>query len=334
MPNAYKLLIGLTDVDSKASFYRREMPWFDGKRGCEGCERDVELMLGLTHYLGYEGATPKPLINEQATRANVLSALSMLADPGVMKPGDILFLFFSCHGRTYGEGPTVQRSAMVGSVINAVMLWNGPLYNFEIKERLLALPAGVRVFTVFDCCHAGFGSALEADGSEFAKLAQKATVDRFLSTANQRPAWQGSINILGGGQGGGAAAQPQGNPPGNAPAPARPAKGFAKVLDEFVNDLPAASIPAFVHYGAARDQATALGDPKGSLFTRMFYRTIAESVDTLNYVSFFKDLRFRLPARHTPVLETIPRLSDSSDGTEIIVPPPGHFSLTQNVLQI
>jgi hypothetical protein len=315
MPNAYKLLIGLTDVDSKASFYRTEMPWFDGKRGCEGCARDVELMLGLTHYLGYEGATPKPLINEQATRANVLSALSMLADPGVMKPGDILFLFFSCHGRTYGEGPTIQRSAMVGSVINAVMLWNGPLYNFEIKERLLALPAGVRVFTVFDCCHAGFGSALEVDGSEFAKQAEKAARERLLVTASQRANWMTS---------------PAGVPPSKGPPPTPKAGTF---VDSGISFLPG-SIPAFVHYGAARDQATALGDPKGSLFTRMFYRTIAESADTLNYVSFFKDLRFRLPARHTPILETVPLLTGNSDGTEIIVPPPGHFSLTQNVLQI
>jgi hypothetical protein len=255
------------------------------------------------------------LINEQATRANVLSALSMLADPGVMKPGDILFLFFSCHGRTYGEGPTIQRSAMVGSVINAVMLWNGPLYNFEIKERLLALPAGVRVFTVFDCCHAGFGSALEVDGSEFAKQAEKAARERLLVTASQRTNWMTS---------------PAGVPPSKGPPPTPKAGTF---VDSGISFLPG-SIPAFVHYGAARDQATALGDPKGSLFTRMFYRTIAESADTLNYVSFFKDLRFRLPARHTPILETVPLLTGNSDGTEIIVPPPGHFSLTQNVLQI
>ena len=44
-----------------------------------------------------------------------------------------------------------------------MLLRDRTLFNFELIERLLLLPAGVRVFTIVEACHAGIGSNLAVD---------------------------------------------------------------------------------------------------------------------------------------------------------------------------
>lgn len=311
MPNAYKLLVGLTAIDAESDYYRTTLPGFDGRSGCEGCQRDVELLLGLTHYLGYAGATARPLLNEKATRANVLNALTLLADSSVLRPGDIVFLFFSCHGRRHGPGPVNQTGALVGSSINSLLLWNGPLFNFEILERIVRFPSGVRVFTLLDACHSGIGSNLAVDN--FLREASRVAQERFDQYLQSRA-------------------------PGAAPGPAAALTtpvGLTSIVQKIWDDPKRDSPPPqLCHFGAARDSLTALGGSQGSLFTRTFYDTLTGGGDSLSYPDFFREIQTRLPARHSPVMEVLPYRDTESTGPGPIPIPKGHFASTQPVLRI
>lgn len=350
MPRAFHLLVGLTSLDTGSEFYRQHFPGYDGRRGCEGAARDVERMHALAHYLGYESLTPRPLVDEEATRAAVLASLATLGTPGVLQPGDIVFLYFSCHGRTLGEGPRRDPGRVIGSGVNFFLLRDRPLFNFEIIEQLLKVPRGVRFFIMVDACHAGLGTNLAMDHGEFARPFAEQSVKSILRRADTDPSLsrfrvqnnQG-LRILQFGV-------RQQTPPVTLPDPAIVQLSITIISDLFrallqffnANEASASQI---AHYGAARDEAKARGDRAGSLFTRVFYDLFVESGHQHTYHPFFQQLADRLPTQHPPVAEYLaerplapgaarvaPPVGRNPD--DIVPPPPTHFASRESVLQI
>jgi hypothetical protein len=345
MPKAYSLLVGLTEVDSGSAYYRSKMPGFDGRSGCEGCGKDVRRMSTLTHYLGLEGVTEKPLLNERATRANVLAALTTLSQPGILSPGDFVFLYISSHGRTHGEAPKTRSNSAIGNSVNSFLVWDRPLFNFEILERLIQIPVGVRIFSMIDACHAGLGTAMELDLGSFASLSAKETVKRIQSNpvlrerAAQTQLFK-DISVLG---------FPYDAPPSTSAPAADPGSTaglkatnrkllnlLASNIAGIANRIPAATVgPEIVHYGAARDEARAYGDENGSLFSNLFHAFYNQSGNELNYHRFFLELEAVVPGRHPPTLEYIP-IDPNQETRPNLIPPPAkdHFGSRQHPLQL
>ncbi len=143
MPRAYAVLVELTSVDFTTGYYSRRMPGFDGKAVCEGVRRNLQRMARLTHYLGFETIPSKPLVDAEATRAHFLATLALAAHPTTgLNPGDILFLYASCHGQIVGEGPDLRLGALVGRYVNRFLLHDAPIFNFEILVELLKQGTG------------------------------------------------------------------------------------------------------------------------------------------------------------------------------------------------
>jgi hypothetical protein len=336
VPRAYQLLVGVSGIDTDSGFYREHFPGYDGRRGCEGTARDIERMHGLTHYLGYEPLTPKPLMDARATRAGVLAALSTLGTPGFLQPNDIVLLYFTCHGRSVGEGKLKNPSRFIGNRINYVMLHDRPLFNFELIERLLRIPPKVRVFTMVDACHAGLGSNLEVDRSSFLLEAKQHVVETLQSRATKDAVFRSryvramdssEVVIL---ERGSAAPNP-------TPASFTFLEFYQRLLTlysghpEWVHQV--------AHFGAARDEAKARGGPEGSLFTRLFYDLLVESGHSYTYHRFFNELRERVPLLHPPVAEYLGKNSKPAGQVEalddeMIPPSEGHFAAREHVLEI
>lgn len=352
MPRAFHLLVGLTSLDSGSEFYRQNFPGYDGRRGCEGAVRDIERMHGLAHYLGYESLTPRPLVDELATRASVLAALATLGTPGVLSAGDIVFLYFSCHGRSLGEGPRRDPGRVIGSGVNFLMLRDRPLFNFEIIEQLLKVPRGVRLFVLVDACHAGLGTNLAMDRSDFVRPYAENSLQSILRRVDTDPFLSGfrvqnnqGLRIL---------QFDGGTPPVTLPDPAIIQLSIVSISNLFQELLRffnanVASAPQIAHFGAARDEAKARGDRSGSLFTRAFYNFFVESGHEHTYHSFFTELAARLPAQHPPVAEyLVPPPGQAGPGVvapaaaaparppalDMIPPPSTHFASRESVLQI
>lgn len=337
MPRAYQLLVGVSEIDQGAAFYRENFPGYDGRRGCEGVARDIERMHGLSHYLGYEPLSPKPLVDERATRAGVLAALSTLGTPGFLQTNDIVFLYFTCHGRTVAEGRLKNPSQYVGNRINYLLLRDRPLFNFELIERLLRLPPGVRVFTLVDACHAGAGSNLAVDTGLFLQESKnflfESLESRTQKDARFKSRYQqamGSPVVV---------IQGVGTTP--SPAPSSATLTFSEYLDRVLKlySGPSALTHQVAHFGAARDESKARGGPTGSLFTRLFYDLLVESGHTFTYHTFFNELRGRVPMAHPPVAEyfgaeSSKGLRAKSNEDEILPPLPTHFAHREQVLQI
>lgn len=302
MPRAYCLLAGLTQVDEQNAYYRRKLPGFDSRRGCEGCRADVEKMDRLAHYLGYERVTAKPLLDAEATRARLLAALEMVADSSSpIQPGDIFLFYLSCHGQTLGDGPTRRQNSPVGNAVNIFLLHDRPVTNFDLRFALLKLvDRGVRVVTVIDACHAGLGSNLVGAGAK--------PPTGFLGLVNEtaRAADERLIAAFG--------LQISRLPSGTVVSPTV----LSKRLDEqkaMFSKLHSSKVAGsgkksgLAHFGAVRDEGRALGGEDGSLFTRLFYSLFVNGGDGLRYRQFAEEVEVRMPPQHPPVFEP----SDAQD---------------------
>lgn len=130
------------------------------------CEADAEDMTDIGAYKGFQVTT---LMTKDATRANVLDALSKAAE--ALKAGDIFLLSYSGHG---GQLPDMN-----GDEIDAAdetwCLFDGELVDDELYAQLGMFAKGVRILVFSDSCHSGtvtklayysrLSSALSPDGN-------------------------------------------------------------------------------------------------------------------------------------------------------------------------
>jgi Caspase domain len=286
-PRALQVLVGLTEVDPTSTHYTNFFPGFNGRHGAEGCGLDVHRILELTHYMGFDLSGGEIFINTRATHARVLNVIQQTG--ASLRAEDILFLYFSCHGETFGEGDFAQKAQVKlfgnscagfdlnpdQNAISGLLLHDQPCYNFEILEALEGVQA--RVFIMIDACHSSLGASLTA----------------HLGQAAGR-SWRGGY----------VAPKSQG---GNGHS-ARTAFSMAKKrLRSAFETGHSAGGPQIIFYGAARHEQSALGGSTGSVFTNYFvnlWRRIG--LGHSDYNLFFDELKSHFPDTHQPTLEITP----------------------------
>jgi hypothetical protein len=128
---------------------------------CPGVQQD---RLNLTEMASGEGVQVRALEGKRATRAAVRTGFRAMLK-GVV-PGDVLFLGYSGHGGQVRNNNPAEDPEPSG-YDSTICLWDGMMLDDEIGSLLCEVPAGVLVFIVADCCHAGSmerGAPLKQDG--------------------------------------------------------------------------------------------------------------------------------------------------------------------------
>jgi metacaspase-1 len=112
---------------------------------------DAEDMAHVAKGLGYQTTL---LLNEQATRDNVTSAIRAAA--AGMKAGDIFLFTYSGHGGQVPDYSGDEAADNPGDVLDETLcLFDGQLIDDELYVLWAGFPADSRVLVLSDCCHSG-----------------------------------------------------------------------------------------------------------------------------------------------------------------------------------
>jgi N-acetylmuramoyl-L-alanine amidase len=136
------LLVGLKEVDPKAPDYNG----WDGKRGCWGCELDVDNMEMILAPLGYEITKLK---TGEATKDNILASLRRTAN--TVQPGDTFVFYFSGHG---GQQPDENSDESDGKD-ETLCAFDGEIKDDYLDEVWRSFQEGCRIVMVSDSCNSG-----------------------------------------------------------------------------------------------------------------------------------------------------------------------------------
>ena len=132
---AYFFGFGLNSIDTSA---------YAGDGGQLKCsENDIDKLESLFAKKGFR--TFKKLKTKEATRSAVRSTMNDLAN--TLKKGDTLAIAYSGHGG--------QAQNATGGKLETFCLYDGQFADFEMLNLIAALPKGVKVINVYDCCHSG-----------------------------------------------------------------------------------------------------------------------------------------------------------------------------------
>jgi phospholipase C len=128
-----------------------------------GCVNDVFLMSQMLQRSGYEAAEIRLLLDERATRDEILARLQWLAEN--VQPGDERVFFYSGHGAQIPRyGASDEPDRMDETLVPVNFDWSDPntyLTDKEFRNYYSHLPfdqgAGrsANLTVIFDCCHAG-----------------------------------------------------------------------------------------------------------------------------------------------------------------------------------
>ena len=134
-------------------------------RQLEGPVNDVEALKDtLKGSFGFASANITTLINEKASKANILKALSNLAY--TTKPNDFIFIFFSGHGtsswdpgkKNWGMGPftggLLPADFSFGKTIEETME-RIIVGNRDIRRIIEKIEKDRKIFAIFDACYSG-----------------------------------------------------------------------------------------------------------------------------------------------------------------------------------
>lgn len=117
---------------------------------------------------GYPASQVRLLLDADATRANVLSALQELVDNA--KPSDTVIIFFSGHGGQWAVGADA-----FGYICPADYVFMDPentgIKTDELSNLVNAIPAA-RVVLILDACHAEAAAVVKSDEAEKGLLPQ------------------------------------------------------------------------------------------------------------------------------------------------------------------
>jgi hypothetical protein len=202
----------------------------------------------------------------------------------------------------------------LGTSVNGFLLYDAPVYNFEILIELLPLISRkVRVLTILDCCHAGLGTGLRLSAlSAATKVAQESAlrIQALLPPSPERTALLAQLASL---------------------TPEILRLQFPTLIGKLV--APAITLMksepsdrpwGLTHLGAVRDDGQAMGGRNGSLYTTRFFRLFENGGDQLTYSRFVHDLESLMPPSQPPTIEFFPALDIKSS----------HFGLVEQVLKI
>lgn len=122
-----------------------------------GCVNDVTNVRDiLINYYGFEIPNIRVLVDERATKCNIMERLGWLVDDA--KSGDNLVFHFSGHGsqiRERGNGDELDDS-LDEIICPTDMDWEGTyITDDELAEMFKRLPAGITLDVILDSCHSG-----------------------------------------------------------------------------------------------------------------------------------------------------------------------------------
>jgi len=140
MKKGYAVCIGINSFDPDHYGYEGEL------HICEKDADDMHNLLSLNDFVSTKLAT------EEATRANVISAIQELGE--VLKSGDILVVYYSGHG---GKVPDVKSEHDVeyDDIDETWCLYDAQLLDDELRNLWAGFEEGVRILLLSDSCHSG-----------------------------------------------------------------------------------------------------------------------------------------------------------------------------------
>lgn len=134
------VLVGLTHINPDTHDGE------DGKNGCQGCRKDVEHLAAI---LKSQGFTPHPLLDEAATKSNVLKSLSSASKE--CENGDIFVFFYSGHG---GQVKDISGDE-IDQLDETLITYDVDVIDDELNDIWLNFKPGVRILMLSDSCHSG-----------------------------------------------------------------------------------------------------------------------------------------------------------------------------------
>lgn len=145
-----------------------------------GCINDVLLMYKiLTEQYNFNPENVNVLTDGEATKVNILTGLKKLVTG--TKPNDVVFFHYSGHGSQVVVDDWTNTDEADGrdEILCSVDLdWNDPIRDHHLGAILKAVPTGVKVVVVLDCCHSGTG--LRNSPALVKPMTENDWVNRFL----------------------------------------------------------------------------------------------------------------------------------------------------------
>ena len=121
----------------------------------QGCSMDAAVMSGmLQDHFGFPGDNVRLLLDERATKANMLSRLDWLVRDA--KPGDVLAFFYAGHGSQVRDRNGDELDDHLDEILCPHDLnWDDPLSDDVLSQYFSRVPEGVNLTVIFDCCNSG-----------------------------------------------------------------------------------------------------------------------------------------------------------------------------------
>lgn len=124
----------------------------------QGCTLDAAIMSGmLQDHFGFIGDNVRLVLDDRATKANILSRLDWLVRDA--KAGDVLVFFYAGHGSQVRDRDGDELEDQLDEILCPHDLnWDDPLTDDILASYFKRVPAGANLTVVFDCCHSGTGT--------------------------------------------------------------------------------------------------------------------------------------------------------------------------------
>lgn len=124
----------------------------------QGCVMDAAVMRGmLQDHFGFPGENVRLVIDERATKANILTRLDWLMHDA--KPGDVLTFFYAGHGSQVRDRNGDELEDALDEILGPHDLdWDDPLTDDVLNEYFTRVPWGVNLTAILDCCNSGTGT--------------------------------------------------------------------------------------------------------------------------------------------------------------------------------
>lgn len=121
----------------------------------QGCTMDAAVTSGmLQDHFGFVGDNVRLLLDDRATKANILARLDWLVRDA--KPGDSLVFFYAGHGSQVRDRDGDELDDHMDEILCPHDLnWDDPLTDDILAQYFGRVPEGVNLTVVFDCCNSG-----------------------------------------------------------------------------------------------------------------------------------------------------------------------------------
>lgn len=119
-----------------------------------GCVNDVKSMAGaLQRWHGFAEADIATLLDDAATQKAIQAGIKALLKGA--KAGDVRYLHYSGHGANTPDKNGDEADQRDEILCPHDLDWKKPLTDDWLRKQFDAVPAGVNLTVVMDCCHSG-----------------------------------------------------------------------------------------------------------------------------------------------------------------------------------